>query len=203
MKKHTIDTFLQTTILDNRTLEPSEAGYTFEQLVCGDKTPAYRRLAEKYLKAPNTAKEQQEEQDENDEKKDEKFTKEKLRKENPELAQQLDLLCEHLKALEKICNKNMDLFTISNYAKARNHSIKKSYILLYNILQQFLTWPNKPQLENVDEVKKYLVYFANRVKQDMDSFTRFGLMHVCNPQRYATTDDTEAYQREFSRTFSL
>ena len=58
-----------------------------------------------------------------------------------------------------------------------------------HILQQFLTWPNKPVLENVDEIKECLVYFANRVKQDMDSYTRYSLMHACNPQKYATTED--------------
>ncbi|MBR3851020.1 MAG: hypothetical protein IKJ76_03105 [Fibrobacter sp.] len=193
MKNINLDTFLQITILENSTIQNNAAGYSFEQLVCGDKTYAYRKLVEDYIKAPNTVK------DENSK----KFTKAAFRKENPELAQKIELLCEHLKTLEEICNKNVDLFTLNNYVKASNHSAKKSYILLYNILQQFLTWPNKPVLENVDEIKECLVYFANRVKQDMDSYTRYSLMHACNPQKYATTEDVEVYQRKFSRTFSL
>ena len=191
MKKMNIDEFLGITILENRSAIPGGEGIKFSELVCGDKTRAYSDKVISYIKAPHHTKDSN------------KVTKKAVCGGDPETTKKLKLLWEHLKLLETICNDQVDDFRITNYESTKNHSYKKSQILLYWILQQYLTWPNKPEYQSLEEVKETLIYFANRVKQNLDSFTRYSLMHVCNPEKFETLEDVANYQKKFARTFAL
>lgn len=172
------DTFIRKTILDNTTVEPNEKGISFSDLVLGDGSAAYGKQVVNYIKMSVNSKDSN------------KMTRLKFAQQDPETAQRIELLCEHLRFLDQICN---DLNA--------EHSQKKSMILLYWVLQQFMSWPKKPQFNSVEEVKDALVYFANRVQPEAASYARAGLMHACDPVKFATLNDVEKYQHEFARTF--
>ena len=183
------DTFIQKTILDNSTIEPNENGYTFSDLVLGDGSAAYGKQVVSYIKMPIKSKDES------------KMTRVKFAQQNPETVQKIELLCEHLQVLDRSCNDLNDIFNFSNYTASSGHSQKNSMILLYWVLQQFMSWPKKPQFNSIEEVEDSLIYFANRVQPKAASFARAGLMHTCNPVKFATLKDVENYQHEFSRTF--
>lgn len=186
-----IDEFFHETLLDNVSAVPSELEYKFSELVCGDNTQEYRNKVIEFIKAPYHSKDMA------------KRTKSDVVGGDTETAEKIKLLYKNIKLLEEICNSEFNLFKLSTYIAVKNHSAKNSYILLYWILQQFITWPKKPEFYTVAEIKKAIIYFANRVKKDMVSHTRYNLIHECNPERFATLGDVENYQQEFSTTFAL
>lgn len=52
MKKINFNQFLQTTILENFTIEPNEFDLTFAELICGKNSKTYKHQFINYLKLP-------------------------------------------------------------------------------------------------------------------------------------------------------
>ena len=82
-------------------------------------------------------------------------------------------------------------------------SSKKTQLLLYWILEQFITWKQKPIFKNVEEIKLSLIYFINRVNPEINSLIRYQYLHACDPERFSTIEDIKKFEKESSRTFSL
>ena len=82
-------------------------------------------------------------------------------------------------------------------------STKKAQILLYWILEQFITWKQKPHFNNVEEVKFSLIYFINRVKPEIDNYIREMALHACDPERFTNINDIQKFKKISSRTFAL
>ena len=62
---------------------------------------------------------------------------------------------------------------------------KKSDLkLIYSVFERFLSWPNRPKFDNVDEVKAALVEFVLKVRKDSPAQIRNGLMHLCDPDKF-------------------
>ncbi len=186
-----INQFLQTTILENETLEPNELGITFSELICGDNSRTYKQQFINYLKSPKNSKINN------------KLTKTKFTQTNPQLAQKFDLLIQHLSQLEHTINNFDSLFILYCHSDELTTSSKKAQILLYWILEQFITWKQKPKFYNVEEVKLSLIYFINRVKPETNSYIRHTLLHACSPKRFTNIKDIHQFQAESSRTFAL
>lgn len=189
--------FLQTTILENTTIEPTESGITFAELICGDNTRKYKQQFINYLKLPQKSK------DEN------KLTKPKFAKlkqnnqDNQKIAKQFDLLIQHLTTLQSAITNSDILFFIGCKVENISTSTKKAQILLYWILEQFITWKDKPHFNNVEEVKFSLIYFINRVKPEIDNYIREMALHACAPQRFASIKDIQKFKEVSSKTFAL
>jgi hypothetical protein len=92
MKMTNFDTFIQKTILDNATIEPNEKGISFSDLVLGDGSAAYGKQVVNYIKMSVNSKDSN------------KMTRSKFAQQDPETAQRIELLCEHLRILDQICN---------------------------------------------------------------------------------------------------
>ena len=191
MNNINLNEFLQIAILGNTTIEPTEAGITFAELICGDNTRTYKQKFIDYVKLP------QKSNDNN------KQTKSNFAKENPELAEKFDLLLQHLAAFQAAIIDFDVLFIIHCMGEKIPTSTKKAQILLYWILEQFITWKQKPNFNNVEEVKSSLIYFINRVKPEINSIIREMALHACAPQRFASIKDIQKFKTNSSRTFAL
>ena len=55
MNNINLNQFLQTTILENTTIEPNEFKITFAELVCGEDSKTYKQQFINYLKSPKTS----------------------------------------------------------------------------------------------------------------------------------------------------
>ena len=62
--------------------------------------------------------------------------------------------------------------------------LKKELLLIYSILHRFLTWPNKPEFQDVDQVKSAMIDFIFKTRIDLDAPIRNGLLHLCDPDMY-------------------
>ena len=190
MKKINLNTFLQTTLLENTTIEPTESGITFSELICGD-NKTYSQLFINYLKSPQKTKIKN------------KPTKTQLTKDHPELAKKFKLLNQHLTALRIAINEFDRSFIFECLDEDSTSSTKKSHLLLYWILQQFITWKQKPIFNNVEEIKTLLIHFINRVKPEIKSDIRLMALHACAPQQFTCYEDIKKFQLKSSRTFAL
>ena len=61
---------------------------------------------------------------------------------------------------------------------------KKDIVLLNDIFNRFLTWPNKPEFKTVEEVKAAFIEYIFKTKKDCEALVRNGLLHFCNPDKY-------------------
>lgn len=192
MKNININQFLQTTILENTTLKPTKAGYTFSELICGDNSLAYKQQVINYIKSPKQSKDKN------------KLTKLQINKNNPQTAPKLKILTQHLKALEiAIKESDFSFYITCDEDDTLTASSKKTQLLLYWILEQFITWKQKPIFKNVEEIKLSLIYFINRVKPEINSLIRYQFLHACDPERFSTIEDIKKFEKESSRTFAL
>ena len=194
MKKINFNQFLQTTILENSTIEPNEFDLTFAELICGKNSKTYKHQFINYLKLPQKS---------NIKNKQTKEIFAKSSEENKELAAKFDLIIQHLTALQTAIDNFDILFIINCKVENISTSSKKAQILLYWILEQFITWKQKPHFNNVEEVKFSLIYFINRVKPEIDNYLREMALHACNPERFASINDIQKFQKISSRTFAL
>lgn len=69
--------------------------------------------------------------------------------------------------------------------------LKKELLLVYSVLHRFMTWPNKPEFKNVDEIKSAMVDFVFKTRIDLNAPVRNGLLHLCDPNRYINIYDYE------------
>ena len=194
MNNINLNQFLQTTILENTTIEPNEFKITFAELICGEDSKTYKQQFINYLKSPKKSNLKN------------KQTKEifiKTSEENKKLAQKFDLLIQHLTILQTAIHNFDHSFNINNMGEKTQTSTKKAQILLYWILEQFITWKQKPHFNNVEEVKFSLIYFINRVKPEIDNYIREMALHACNPERFTNINDIQKFKKVSSRTFAL
>ncbi len=56
MNNINLNQFLQTTILENTTIEPNEFKITFAELICGEDSKTYKQQFINYLKSPKKSK---------------------------------------------------------------------------------------------------------------------------------------------------
>ena len=186
-----LNKFLQITLLENTTIEPTESGITFAELICGDNSRVYKQQFINYIKAPQNSKDKN------------KLTKTKFAEENPKLAEKFNILIQHLSALESAINNFDAIFFLCCLNNELTTSSKKAQTLLYWILEQFITWKQRPKFYNVEEIKISLIYFINRVKPELNSYIRDMALHACAPQRFANIKDIKKFKVDASRTFAL
>ena len=77
------------------------------------------------------------------------------------------------------------------YAHISAMGLKKELLLVYSILHRFMTWPNKPEFKNVDEIKSAMVDFVFKTRIDLNAPVRNGLLHLCDPHNYINIYDYE------------
>lgn len=70
------------------------------------------------------------------------------------------------------------------FAHVSSMGLKKELLLIYSILYRFMTWPKKPEFQNVDQVKSALIDFIFKTRIDLDAPIRNGLLHLCDPDMY-------------------
>ena len=97
MKKINFNQFLQTTILENSTIEPNEFDLTFAELICGKNSKTYKHQFINYLKLPQKS---------NIKNKQTKEIFAKSSEENKELAAKFDLIIQHQQHGRKNTNIN-------------------------------------------------------------------------------------------------
>ncbi len=172
---------------------------SFSELLCGEKGNAgYKESAEYIIKAPvadlrNICKDSVLK----------KFYKREL------------LLVAHLhwlwslgmSCVETSCGKFGKLFGIKEqwadtlnccnlkdglwFASVSAMGLKKELLLIYSILHRFVTWPKKPEFQDVHEIKAAMVDFIFKTRIDLNAPVRNGLLHLCDPHNYINIYDYE------------
>ena len=88
------------------------------------------------------------------------------------------------KAAEKFEKSITAYIERKGYKDVLAKSRKKDVMLLSAILYRFMTWPNKPEFETVEEVKAAFIEYIFKTKKDCEAPVRNGLLHFCNPDKY-------------------
>lgn len=77
------------------------------------------------------------------------------------------------------------------YAHISAMGLKKELLLIYFILHRFVTWPKKPEFQNVNEIKSAMIDFIFKTRIDLNAPVRNGLLHLCDPHNYINIYDYE------------
>ena len=88
------------------------------------------------------------------------------------------------KAAEKLEKSITTYIEKKGYRDVMTKSRKKDVVLLNAILYRFMTWPNKPEFETVEEVKAAFIEYIFKTKKGCEAPVRNGLLHFCNPDKY-------------------
>lgn len=65
-----------------------------------------------------------------------------------------------------------------------SRDLAKNLVLMYCILERFLSWPNRPVFNSVDEVKNKLIHYVFKERKESEAPIRNGLLHLCDPDKY-------------------